>query len=107
MGNDDFSSMNRAFGGVVPAMMWNRIMLYAHQNTTIKPLFGVENSILSNSKHSETDNSNENIAPDLPQVLSPASSKVIKSLIEEFQKAPLLTPASSAHVVSSSTSEIR
>ena len=107
MGNDDFSSMNRAFGGVVPAMMWDRIMLYAHQNITIKPLFGVENSILSNAKKSKDDNANENIAPDLPQVLSPGSSKVIQSLIDEFQKAPLLTPTSSAHVVSSSTSQIR
>lgn len=107
MGNDDFSSMNRAFGGVVPAMMWNRIMLYAHQNITLKPLFGVENSILSNAKQPKDDNSNENIAPDLPQILSPASSKVIQSLIDDFNNAPLLTPSSSAHVVSSSTSQIR
>ncbi|WP_332065926.1 transglycosylase domain-containing protein [Bartonella sp. CB189] len=46
MGNDDFSSMKRAFGGGVPAMIWHRIMLYAHQNIMTKKLYGVKDSIL-------------------------------------------------------------
>ncbi|MHC5306692.1 transglycosylase domain-containing protein [Bartonella sp. LJL80] len=107
MGNDDFSSMNRAFGGVVPAMMWHRMMLYAHQNTTIKPLYGVENSILSNKQPATTQKDDDGLAPDLPQVLSPVSSSVIRSLIDDFKKAPALTPPASSHIVSSSTSQIR
>ena len=82
-------------------------MLYAHQNTTIKPLFGVENSVLANAGHHQDDKSNENVAPDLPQILSPLTSKVIQSLVVDFNKAPILAPSTSAHVVSSSTSQIR
>ncbi|MET3560158.1 penicillin-binding protein 1A [Bartonella japonica] len=46
MGNDDFSPMNRAFGGGVPAMIWHRIMSSAHQNIMLKQLYGVEDSLL-------------------------------------------------------------
>lgn len=46
MGNDDFSPMNRAFGGGVPAMIWRRIMFSAHQNIMLKQLYGVKDSLL-------------------------------------------------------------
>ncbi|WP_281432396.1 penicillin-binding transpeptidase domain-containing protein, partial [Bartonella taylorii] len=46
MGNDNFSPMNRAFGGGVPAMIWQRIMLAAHQNIMLKQLYGVKDSLL-------------------------------------------------------------
>ncbi|WP_317992983.1 transglycosylase domain-containing protein [Bartonella gliris] len=46
MGNDDFSPMNRAFGGGIPAMIWHRIMLSAHQNIMLKQLYGVKDSLL-------------------------------------------------------------
>ncbi|WP_375705660.1 penicillin-binding transpeptidase domain-containing protein, partial [Bartonella sp. AA86SXKL] len=36
MGNDDFSPMNRAFGGGIPAMIWHTIMLSAHKNIMLK-----------------------------------------------------------------------
>ena len=107
MGNDDFSSMNRAFGGGVPAMIWQRAMLYAHQTTSTKPLFGVENSVLTPNKTTNDTKTDDNVATDLPQILSPASSSVLRSLIKDFQSAPILVTPSTSHIVSSSTSQIR
>ena len=43
MGNDDFSTTNNMTGGSLPAMTWQRLMTYAHQNVELKPIPGIEN----------------------------------------------------------------
>ncbi len=40
-GNDNFTPMKELTGGVLPAMAWQRMMAYAHQNIELKPLPGV------------------------------------------------------------------
>ena len=40
-GNDDYQVTNRMTGGSLPAMTWNKIMVYAHQGIEIKQLPGV------------------------------------------------------------------
>ncbi|MGO8833896.1 MAG: transglycosylase domain-containing protein, partial [Roseiarcus sp.] len=40
-GNDDNSPMPGMVGGLLPAMTWHEIMLYAHQGVDIKPPYGV------------------------------------------------------------------
>jgi penicillin-binding protein 1A len=40
-GNDDNSPMNAMTGGILPAMTWHDIMIYAHQGLDIKPPYGV------------------------------------------------------------------
>src|SRR5690606_6913886 len=40
LGNDDFTSTRNMTGGTVPAMVWQRLMAYAHQNVELKPLTG-------------------------------------------------------------------
>jgi len=40
-GNDDNSPMNGMTGGILPAMTWHDIMIYAHQGLDIKPPYGV------------------------------------------------------------------
>ena len=43
LGNDDFTPTNNMTGGSLPAMIWQRLMVYAHQNIDLKPIPGIEN----------------------------------------------------------------
>ncbi|MGQ3038438.1 MAG: transglycosylase domain-containing protein [Neoaquamicrobium sediminum] len=40
LGNDDYTSTRNMTGGSVPAMVWQRLMEYAHQNVELKPIPG-------------------------------------------------------------------
>ena len=42
-GNDDFTPTRNMTGGSLPAMVWQRLMAYAHQNIDLKPIPGIEN----------------------------------------------------------------
>jgi penicillin-binding protein 1A len=42
-GNDDYTSMNNMTGGTVPAMTWQKVMTYAHQNIDLLPVPFIEN----------------------------------------------------------------
>ena len=41
MGNDDYSPTNNMTGGTLPAMVFARVMAFAHLNTDLKPLAGL------------------------------------------------------------------
>jgi penicillin-binding protein 1A len=41
-GNDDYHPTNDLTGGTLPAMAWQKFMAYAHTNTDILPVFGVD-----------------------------------------------------------------
>nr|WP_246504959.1 PBP1A family penicillin-binding protein [Microvirga antarctica] len=41
-GNDDHSSMNNMTGGTLPAMTWQEVMTFGHQNLEIRPIPGLE-----------------------------------------------------------------
>jgi len=85
VGNDDFSPMNRLTGGILPAMIWRRIMLYAHQNIKLKPISGIDNSILPGAasvKNDKSDLSDGNSALRLP----PQASAVIQAIESDLQK---------------------
>ena len=43
LGNDDFSITKRMTGGSLPAMVWHRLMTYAHENVDLKPIPGIDN----------------------------------------------------------------
>ena len=43
LGNDDFHPTRNMTGGSLPAMTWQRLMDYAHQNIDLKPIPGIEN----------------------------------------------------------------
>ena len=43
-GNDDYTSMNKMTGGILPAMTWHDIMAFAHQGIETKPPFGVDDA---------------------------------------------------------------
>src|SRR5690606_22446611 len=46
LGNDDFTSTRNMTGGSVPAMVWQRLMAYAHQNVELRPIPGIEKPFL-------------------------------------------------------------
>ncbi|KAB0265260.1 transglycosylase domain-containing protein [Microvirga brassicacearum] len=40
-GNDDHSAMNNMTGGTLPAMTWQEVMTFGHQNLEIRPIPGI------------------------------------------------------------------
>ena len=63
-GNDDFAPTKELTGGLLPAMTWQRLMAYAHQNVEIKPIPGLADRLLKSLK-----------AHWIPKVQSPARNR--------------------------------
>ena len=106
MGNDNFSPMNRLTGGVVPAMIWQRMMLYAHHNVELKPLYGVENNISDNNNIiAKTDETP--LSTNLPQVLSPAAIAVLEDIDKTLKTLPSFDDIDRTRLVSSDIKQIR
>lgn len=101
-GNDDFSPMDNLTGGIVPAMSWQRMMLYAHQNIELKPIPGIENPFPA-IKNPGTPNSETNAPPIIaaPAILSPRTTQILKDLANSFEHAPALPPLNQKTRVSS------
>ncbi|CAF25888.1 hypothetical protein Q648_00749 [Bartonella quintana JK 12] len=87
MGNDDFSPMNRAFGGGIPAMIWHRIMLSAHQNIMLKQLYGVKDSLLPYQLPPLSSHDDCELASKIPSTLSPETLNIVR-LINKDLKNP-------------------
>ncbi len=93
-GNDNFTPMKEMTGGVLPAMAWQRMMAYAHQNVELKPIPGVSPPFPAPPKAPKTPPANapadaaplEVAAP--PRALSPAATRALKDLHELFLNAP-------------------
>ena len=94
MGNDDFTPTKEMTGGSLPAMTWQRLMAYAHQNVELKPIPGIENPFVDPKLVAEAAAKKKPVdaadAPedDRPAVLSVATSKVLKAMSEDFRLAP-------------------
>lgn len=107
MGNDNFSPMNRLTGGIVPAMIWQRMMLYAHQNIALKPMPGIRNSILIASQETGKDNKGDAPQQGLPQILSPATTQAIREIATALHTAPHISAYKPEKLVSSDFTHIR
>ncbi|WP_019223712.1 transglycosylase domain-containing protein [Bartonella rattaustraliani] len=90
MGNDDFSPMNRAFGGGVPAMIWHRIMFSAHQNIMLKQLYGVKDSLLPYQPPTLPSHNDADTTPSIAYTPSPKTLKIIQQIDKDLKN--LLTP---------------
>ncbi|MGI6851566.1 transglycosylase domain-containing protein [Mesorhizobium sp. 1B3] len=97
MGNDDFTSTKEMTGGSLPAMTWQRLMAYAHQNIDIKPIPGIENPFVSPEVAAKAAEKNKKTAegeaaPDAgrPPVLSANTTRVLRSMTDLFRTAPML-----------------
>jgi penicillin-binding protein 1A len=91
IGNDDYSPMKRMTGGTVPAMTWERLMAYAEQNIELKPIFGIDDSLLAPKEvESAAGKSEEAPRNERPRLLSSATTKVLKAIAKMFEEAPVI-----------------
>jgi penicillin-binding protein 1A len=102
LGNDDFSPTNNMTGGSLPAMVWQRLMVYAHQNIDLKPIPGldhpfVDEEVAAKAEEAEKKNADQAAAnaAERPPVLSSQTTRALRDITKLFQSAPVLqTPAS-------------
>jgi penicillin-binding protein 1A len=97
MGNDDFTSTKNMTGGSLPAMTWQRLMTYAHQNIELKPIPGIENPFPDPAAIAKAEEDADKKAEEAgaaeaerPPVLSAATTRVLREIEELFRKAPVL-----------------
>lgn len=90
-GNDNFTPMKEMTGGVLPAMAWQRMMSYAHQNIELKPIPGVTPpfpALPKNPAQQVADAQQEKSMVPPPRVLSPMTTQVLKELQQRFSIGP-------------------
>jgi penicillin-binding protein 1A len=97
LGNDDFSPTNDMTGGSLPAMIWQRLMAYAHQNIDLKPIPGIENpfvdpKVIAKAAKKAGEAGDEASAPAIerPPVLSSTTTRILRQMSETFRSAPVI-----------------
>jgi penicillin-binding protein 1A len=92
LGNDDFTPTNNMTGGSLPAMTWQRLMTYVHQNVELKPIPGIENPFIDADKIAKAPEGQkvDPAAPDVsrPATLSAATTRSLRALEQRFRDAP-------------------
>ena len=97
LGNDDFSPTNKMTGGSLPAMVWQRLMAYAHQNIDLKPIPGIKNPFVDPAQIAKaeeaakagTDQAAADAA-DRPPVLSSTTTRTLREIADFFHNAPAI-----------------
>ncbi len=107
-GNDDFHATEKLTGGILPAMTWQRLMAYAHQNIDLLPIPGLEQPfpVKEEKPAKEPEKAKEGEAKELedlrtrPVVLNSESSKLLLKLRDMFRSAPKLAASEDLSVSS-------
>jgi penicillin-binding protein 1A len=97
-GNDDFHATEKLTGGLLPAMAWQRLMAYAHQNIDLLPIPGLEQPFpikedkpaVDPEKAKENDVKQPEEQRLRPVVLNSETSKLLLKLRDQFRSSPLL-----------------
>ena len=95
LGNDDYSPTRNMTGGSVPAMIWQRMMVYAHQNTELKPIPGIDKPFLDEKPGAAiaaagAEAGGENDAAERPTVLSARTTRFLLETSRMFESAPVV-----------------
>jgi penicillin-binding protein 1A len=98
LGNDDFSMTNNMTGGSLPAMVWQRLMVYAHQNVDLKPIPGIDQPFVDEevaakvaaAEREKNQAAATAAAIERPPVLSLATSRVLRAMADLFRTAPVI-----------------
>ena len=96
MGNDDFSTTNNMTGGSLPAMTWQRLMTYAHQNVELKPIPGIEKPFVDEKLVAEAGTGGAQAAADRaeqeerPALLSNRTTRLLVDMSDAFRQAPVV-----------------
>ncbi|CDX29112.1 1A family penicillin-binding protein [Mesorhizobium plurifarium] len=99
LGNDDFTPTNKMTGGTLPAMVWQRLMVYAHQNIDLKPIPGLDHPWVDpevaakaeEAAKKEADAAAAQAEAERPPVLSSRTSQTLRDMTKAFQAAPVLS----------------
>ena len=101
LGNDDFSTTRNMTGGSLPAMTWQRLMTYAHQNVELKPIPGIDSApaakavVAKNSGDGDAALRSAEEA-ERPPVLSSSTTRLLRQMSETFRAAaPIDLPGKS------------
>src|SRR5690606_37864479 len=95
LGNDDYTSTRNMTGGSVPAMVWQRLMTYAHQNIELKPIPGIEKPFLDAkpgdaiARAADAEDGDGRDA-ERPTVLSARTTRLLLDLSRAFHDAPAI-----------------
>ena len=102
LGNDDFSVTRRMTGGSLPAMTWQRLMSYAHQNTELKPIPGIDNPFVApiGVARAKPQNPDPSQTLDRPPVMSSATTDFLKEMAEIFHRTPPMEVPATAETLS-------
>jgi penicillin-binding protein 1A len=108
LGNDDFTPTRNMTGGTLPAMVWQRLMVYAHQNIDLKPIPGldkpfVDEDIAAKAEEAEKKNAEQaaaDAAAERPPVLSSRTTQTLREMTKVFQTAPVLDAPSAPETLS-------
>jgi penicillin-binding protein 1A len=101
LGNDDFSETRNMTGGSLPAMTWQRLMTYAHQNTELKPIPGIEDPFVAPigvAREKKRDNQVDTL--ERPPVMSSATTEFLKEMSEIFRTTPPMEVPAEAETLS-------
>ncbi|MGB3539634.1 MAG: penicillin-binding protein 1A [Mesorhizobium sp.] len=98
MGNDDYSPTNKMTGGALPAMVWQRLMAYAHQNIDLKPIPGLDHPFVDaevaakaeEAEKKKAEKEAADAAASRPPVLSSKTTRTLREMMQLFQSAPRL-----------------
>jgi penicillin-binding protein 1A len=95
-------------GGSLPAMTWQRLMTYAHQNLELKPIPGVEKPFLEEKEGEaevavaeEGGEADGAEAIERPPVMSARTAALLRAMTDLFRAAPRLTAAGDTETLSS------
>jgi penicillin-binding protein 1A len=98
LGNDDFSTTRNMTGGSLPAMVWHRLMSYAHENVDLKAIPGIANpfvdeAVIAKAQEKQkkkgaedTDYSSIERRP----VLSGATTRTLQAIANIFRDQPVI-----------------
>ena len=107
LGNDDFTPTKNMTGGSLPAMVWQRLMTYAHQGIDIRPIPGIENpfvdpTIAAKAAEQEKQKLADAAAaePQRPAILSAATTRLLRDMSTTFHDAPAIEGPSAPDTLS-------
>jgi penicillin-binding protein 1A len=108
LGNDDFRPTRNMTGGSLPAMVWQRLMTYAHRNLDLKPIPGIERPFLdpeiaAKAAEAEMKRLAEAEAAEAlkPSVMSAETTRWLRSLNEVFRSTQPIDTAARPESLSS------
>jgi penicillin-binding protein 1A len=105
LGNDDFTATRNMTGGSVPAMVWQRLMAYAHQNVELKAIPGIDDPFVDGEPVDEiadaTDPEGEGAEAERPSMLSERTTRLLLDIAGRFSRAPVLAAPPEPEALSS------